>query len=100
MLDFRRQQQGSKRQEGTQRFSCGISDSIFISYLVQVLTRLALLVGVVACLNKLMVRDGEQKLVEVNRNAVLRLEHFRSARRLLWRSRTVLAGTVEPHRLR
>ena len=77
MLDFRRQQQGSKRQEGTQRFSCGISDSIFISYLVQVLTRLALLVGVVACLNKLMVRDGEQKLVEVNRNAVLRLEHFR-----------------------
>jgi len=33
-------------------------------------------------------------------NALVRLEHFRSARRLLWRSRTVLAGTVEPHRLR
>ena len=33
-------------------------------------------------------------------NALVRLGHFRSARRLLWRSRTVLAGTVEPHRLR
>jgi len=33
-------------------------------------------------------------------NALVRLGHFRSARRLLWRSRTVLAGTVESHRLR
>jgi tetratricopeptide (TPR) repeat protein len=33
-------------------------------------------------------------------NALVRLGHFRSARRLLWRSRTVLAGTVQPHRLR
>lgn len=77
VLDFRREQQGSKRQEGTRRFSCGISNSIFLSYLAQVLTRLALLVFVVACLNKPMARDGELKLIKVNRNAVLRLEYFR-----------------------
>jgi tetratricopeptide (TPR) repeat protein len=32
--------------------------------------------------------------------ALVHLGHFRSARRLLWRSRIVLTGTVEPHRLR
>lgn len=33
-------------------------------------------------------------------SALVRLGHFRSARRLLWRSRVLLAGVVEPHRLR
>jgi len=33
-------------------------------------------------------------------NNLVRLGHFRNARRLLWRSRTILVGIIEPHRLR
>ena len=57
-------------------FSRGVSNAVFFSHLAQVLARLTLLVGVEARLNKLMVGDGEQKVVEANRNTILRLEHF------------------------
>jgi hypothetical protein len=51
-------------------------DTILLLHLAQVLARPTLLVLVETCLNKLMVRDGEQKLIEVDRDAILRLNHL------------------------
>ena len=53
-----------------------VPDAILLLHLAQVLACLTLLVRVETCLNKLMVRDGEQKLIEVDRNAILRLNHL------------------------
>lgn len=66
----------ARRGRSQRSFSRGVSNAVFFSHLAQVLARLMLLVGVEARLNKLMVRDGKQKVVEANHNTILRLEHF------------------------
>ncbi|MGB8590271.1 MAG: hypothetical protein WCD40_02735, partial [Candidatus Acidiferrales bacterium] len=53
-----------------------VPDAVLLSHLAQVLACLTLLVRVETCLNKLVVRDGGRKLIEVDRNAILRLNHL------------------------
>src|SRR5215475_5875223 len=71
-----RSRRAQARDEAKGRVSCRISEAVLLADAAQFFPCLALLVGVKSRLSKLMVRNSEYKMIQIDADAFLRFEHF------------------------